>query len=130
MTWIDFFLYLSLFYVVYYAFNLIVDVLRKPRIAGVQEGETYTFQTDLTEFDESPTVIEDNEPISYKSEAPNEPASPTEEWVINEEDAEEIEFEVAESNPVKSTGGVTNLNSLFVLAKEGSIEMKKKVVFS
>lgn len=130
MTWIDFFLYLSLFYVVYYALNLIIDVLRRPRLASSQEGESYTFQTDLAEFDENPTVIEDDDPIVYKSEASTQPTTPAEEWVNSEEDSEEIEFEVAESNPVKSTGGVTNLNSLFVLAKEGSIEMKKKVVFS
>ena len=53
---------------------------------------------------------------------------PTEEWIHQEEDSEEIE--INDPNPVKSTGGVTNLNSLFVLAKEGTIEMKKKLVFS
>lgn len=140
MTWIDFLLYLALIYVVYYAFNLMFDILRKPRLEGVQEGDTYTFQTDLTEFDESPTVIEDDEPVAAKIEAiaaqsaptltPPIQSAPTEEWVNSEEDSEEIEFEVAESNPVRSTGGVTNINSLFVLAKEGTIEMKKKVVFS
>jgi hypothetical protein len=128
MNWTDFFLYLSLFYVVYYAVNVVFDVLRKPQLSEVSAGNAYTFQTDLNEFDESPTVIEDNdlllEPVKPKTE------SVSEVWVNSEEDSEEIEFEINDPSPVKSTGGVTTLNSLFVLAKEGSIEMKKKVVFS
>ncbi|WP_187176470.1 hypothetical protein [Algoriphagus sp. AK58] len=128
MSWTDFFLYLSLFYVVYYAVNVVIDVLRKPQLSEVSAGNAYTFQTDLNEFDESPTVIEDNdlllEPVKPKTE------SVSEVWVNSEEDSEEIEFEINDPSPVKSTGGVTTLNSLFVLAKEGSIEMKKKVVFS
>ncbi len=130
MSWTDFFLYLSLFYVVYYAVNVVIDVLRKPQLSEVSGGNAYTFQTDLNEFDESPTVIEDNEPMLEPIKSKTESASPTEVWVNSEEDSEEIEFEINDPNPVKSTGGVTTLNSLFVLAKEGSIEMKKKVVFS
>ncbi|WP_339867105.1 hypothetical protein [uncultured Algoriphagus sp.] len=129
MNWTDFFLYLSLFYVVYYAINVVVDVLRKPRLTEAKEGEGYTFQTDLSEFGETPTVIEDDETIDRKSE-PAAPATSTEESVKREEGSKEIELEINEPNPIKSTGGVTNLNSLFVLAKEGTIEMKKKVVFS
>ncbi|HCX77440.1 MAG TPA: hypothetical protein DHU93_20700 [Algoriphagus sp.] len=91
-------------------------------------GNAYTFQTDLNEFDESPTVIEDNEPMLEPVKPKKESAS--EVWVHSEEDSEDIEFEINDPSPVKSTGGVTTLNSLFVLAKEGSIEMKKKVVFS
>ncbi len=128
MNWTDFFLYLSLFYVVYYAINVVIDVLRKPNFAGVREGDAYTFQTDLSEFGENPTIIEDDDPVALKSDTPAESSSPKEEWINSEEDTEEIE--ISEPNPVKSTGGVTNLNSLFVLAKEGTIEMKKKVVFS
>ncbi|MBC6367602.1 hypothetical protein DDT91_12440 [Algoriphagus sp. AK58] len=113
---------------VYYAVNVVIDVLRKPQLSEVSAGNAYTFQTDLNEFDESPTVIEDNdlllEPVKPKTE------SVSEVWVNSEEDSEEIEFEINDPSPVKSTGGVTTLNSLFVLAKEGSIEMKKKVVFS
>ncbi|TNF39093.1 MAG: hypothetical protein EP311_11555 [Cytophagales bacterium] len=130
MSWTDFFLYLSLFYVVYYAVNVVIDVLRKPQLSEVSGGNAYTFQTDLNEFDESPTVIEDNEPMLEPIKSKTESASPTEVWVNSEEHSEEIEFEINDPNPVKSTGGVTTLNSLFVLAKEGSIEMKKKVVFS
>ena len=128
MNWTDFFQYLTLFYMVYYAINVGFDVLRKPRLAGEQEGETYSFQTDITEFDESPTVVEDNDPMFKKPKASTEISMPTEEWIHQEEDSEEIE--INDPNPVKSTGGVTNLNSLFVLAKEGTIEMKKKLVFS
>lgn len=130
MSWTDFFLYLSLFYVVYYAVNVVIDVLRKPQLSEVSAGNAYTFQTDLNEFDESPTVIEDNDLLLEPMKPKTGPASPTEEWVNSEEDSEEIEFEINDPSPVKSTGGVTTLNSLFVLAKEGSIEMKKKVVFS
>ena len=129
MSWTDFFLYLSLFYVVYYAVNVVIDVLRKPQVSEVSAGNAYTFQTDLNEFDESPTVIEDNEPMLEPIKSKTESASPTEVWVNSEEDSEDIEFEINDPSPVKSTGGVTTLNSLFVLAKEGSIEMKKKVVF-
>lgn len=128
MSWTDFFLYLSLFYVVYYAVNVVIDVLRKPKLSEVSAGNAYTFQTDLDEFDESPTVIEDNEPMLDPVKPKTELAS--EVWGNSEEDSEEIEFEINDPSPVKSTGGVTTLNSLFVLAKEGSIEMKKKVVFS
>lgn len=128
MSWTDFFLYLSLFYVVYYAVNVVIDVLRKPQVSEVSTGNAYTFQTDLNEFDESPTVIEDNDPVLEPVRPKTESAS--EVWVNSEEDSEEIEFEINDPSPVKSTGGVTTLNSLFVLAKEGSIEMKKKVVFS
>lgn len=128
MSWIDFFLYLSLFYVVYYAVNVVIDVLRKPQLSEVSAGNAYTFQTDLNEFDENPTVIEDIEPILEPVKPKTESAS--EVWVNSEEDSEDIEFEINDPSPVKSTGGVTTLNSLFVLAKEGSIEMKKKVVFS
>ncbi|PZV87240.1 hypothetical protein CLV31_101112 [Algoriphagus aquaeductus] len=128
MSWTDFFLYLSLFYVVYYAVNVVIDVLRKPQVSEVSAGNAYTFQTDLNEFDENPTVIEDNEPMLEPVKPKKESAS--EVWVHSEEDSEDIEFEINDPSPVKSTGGVTTLNSLFVLAKEGSIEMKKKVVFS
>ena len=128
MSWTDFFLYLSLFYVVYYAVNVVIDVLRKPQVSEVSAGNAYTFQTDLNEFDESPTVIEDNEPMLEPVKPKKESAS--EAWGHSEEDSEDIEFEINDPSPVKSTGGVTTLNSLFVLAKEGSIEMKKKVVFS
>lgn len=128
MSWTDFFLYLSLFYVVYYAVNVVFDVLRKPKLSEVSAGNAYTFQTDLDEFDENPMVIEDNEPMLEPLKPKTESAS--EVWVNNEEDSEDIEFEINDPSPVKSTGGVTTLNSLFVLAKEGSIEMKKKVVFS
>ena len=130
MTWTDFFLYLSLFYVVYYAVNVVFDVLRKPQLSEVSGGDAYTFQTDLKEFDESPIVIEDNDPIVDPGKAKTELASQSEDRDNSEEDSKDIEFEINDSNPVKSTGGVTTLNSLFVLAKEGTIEMKKKVVFS
>ena len=130
MSWTDFFLYLSLFYVVYYAVNVVIDVLRKPQLSEVSAGNAYTFQTDLNEFDENPTVSEDNDPVLEPIKSKTESASPIEVWVNSEEDSEEIEFEINDPSPVKSTGGVTTLNSLFVLAKEGSIEMKKKVVFS
>lgn len=123
MTWTDFFLYLALFYVVYYAANVIIDVLRKPRIEGVQESDAYTFESDLTEFDEKPTVIEDEEPI-----VPN-PANSIANNPIKE--TEKVEgIEINEVNPVKSSGGVTNIDSLFALAKEGTIEMKKTIVYS
>ena len=128
MTWTDFFLYLSLFYVVYYAINVVIDVLRKPQLSEVSAVNAYTFQTDLNEFDETPTVIEDNDPVLDPVKPKTESAS--EVWVNSEEDSEDIEFEINDPSPIKSTGGVTTLNSLFVLAKEGSIEMKKKVVFS
>lgn len=128
MSWTDFFLYLSLFYVVYYAVNVVIDVLRKPQLSEVSAGNAYTFQTDLNEFDENPTVIEDNDPVLEPVKPKTE--STSEVWVNSEEDSEEIEFEINDPSPVKSTGGVTTLNSLFVLAKEDSIEMKKKVVFS
>lgn len=130
MNWTDFFLYLSLFYVVYYAVNVVIDVLRKPRLSEVSDGNAYTFQTDLNEFDESPTVIEDNDPIVAPAKKPIVLDPPKEEWANSDEDSEEIDFEINKPSPVKSTGGVTNLNSLFVLAKEGTIELKKKVVFS
>ena len=130
MTWTDFFLYLSLFYLVYYAVNVVLDVLRKPQLSEVSSGNAYTFQTDISEFDESPTVIEDNDPIVDPVKAKTELASQSEDRDNSEEDSKDIEFEINDSNPVKSTGGVTTLNSLFVLAKEGTIEMKKKVVFS
>ena len=130
MNWTDFFLYLSLFYVVYYAVNVVFDVLRKPQLSEMSAGNAYTFQTDLNEFDESPTVIEDNDPIVDPVKAKTELASQSEDRDNSEEDSKDIEFEINDSNPVKSTGGVTTLNSLFVLAKEGTIEMKKKVVFS
>ena len=129
MNWTDFFLYLSLFYVVYYAINVVIDVLRRPRLAEAKEGEGYTFQTDLSEFGETPTVIEDDDNIDAKPE-PAAQSTSTEEWVSREEDSEEIEFEIYEVNPAKSTGGVTNLDSLFALAKEGTIEMKKSIVYS
>ena len=129
MNWTDFFLYLSLFYVVYYAINVVIDVLRRPRLAKAKEGEGYTFQTDLSEFGETPTIIEDDDAIDKKSE-PAAPATSTEERVNSEEDFKEIEFEITDSNPVKSTGGVTNLDSLFALAKEGTIELKKSIVYS
>lgn len=128
MNWTDFFLYLSLLYVVYYGINVVIDVLHKPQLSKVSSRNAYTFQTDLDEFDENPTVIEDNDPMIEPVKPKTESAS--EVWVNNEEDSEDIEFEINDPSPVKSTGGVTTLNSLFVLAKEGSIEMKKKVVFS
>lgn len=128
MSWTDFFLYLSLFYGVYYAINVVIDVLRKPQLSEVSAVNAYTFQTDLNEFDETPTVIEDNDPVLDPVKPKTESAS--EVWVNSEEDSEDIEFEINDPSPIKSTGGVTTLNSLFVLAKEGSIEMKKKVVFS
>lgn len=123
MTWTDFFLYLALFYVVYYAANLIIDVLRKPRVAGIQEGDAYTFESDLTEFDEKPIVIEEEEltvPNPSKSAAKN----PVKEMVKVEG------IEINAINPFKSTGGVTNIDSLFALAKEGTIELKKSIVYS
>jgi hypothetical protein len=123
MTWTDFFLYLALFYLVYYAANLIIDVLHKPRVAGIQEGDAYTFESDLTEFDEMPTVIEEEE---LPAAAPAKPAAknPTRE-------TEKVEgIKINAVNPVKSTGGVTNIDSLFALAKEGTIELKKSIVYS
>ena len=123
MTWTDFFLYLALFYVVYYAANVIIDVLRKPRVAGIHEADAYTFESDLTEFDEKPTVIEDDQPI-----APNPANSIANNSIKEEEKVEGIE--INEVNPVKSSGGVTNIDSLFALAKEGTIEMKKTIVYS
>ncbi len=129
MNWTDFFQYLTLLYLVYYAVNVVIDVLHKPRIAEVSEGNAYTFQTDLSEFGESPQIIEDDDPIIA------EPRT----WVVSpqtielensEDDSEKSEFEINDSSPVKSTGGVGTLDSLFALAKEGTIEMKKKVVYS
>ncbi|MEB2786545.1 hypothetical protein [Algoriphagus persicinus] len=128
MTWIDFFLYLSLLYVVYYAINVVIDVLRKSRNTETKAGDSYSFQTDLTEFDDRPTIIEDNDPEPVRLENLAVSTSASEELVNSEDDSEVIE--INESNPIKSSGGVTNLNSLFVLAKEGTIEMKKKVVFT
>ena len=130
MNWTDFFLYLSLLYVVYYAVNVVIDILRIPHRSEVPAGNAYTFQTDLNEFAESPKVIEDNDPIVEPGKAKTVLSIPTEEWVNSEEDSEEIDFEINDPSPVKSTGGVTTLSSLFVLAKEGTIELKKKVVFS
>ncbi|WP_157373278.1 hypothetical protein [Algoriphagus terrigena] len=130
MTWTDFFQYLSLFYVVYYAVNVVFDVLRKPQLSEMSAGNAYTFQTDLNEFDESPMVIEDNDPMVDPVKPKIESASQTEIWGNSDEDSEDVEFKINDPSPVKSTGGVTTLNSLFVLAKEGTIEMKKKVVFS
>lgn len=121
MTWTDFFLYLALFYVVYYAANVIVDVLRKPKISGVQQSNAYTFESDISEFDEQPTVIEDDESMPSKPEA----ISPKE-----SSNKESEGFEINEVNPVKSSGGVTNIDALFALAKEGTIEMKKSIVYS
>ena len=123
MTWTDFFLYLALFYVVYYAANLIIDVLRKPRVAGVQESNAYTFESDLTEFDEKPTVI-----VEEELPAPNLKITITKK--PSQETEKEEGIEVNELNPVKSSGGVTNIDSLFALAKEGTIEMKKTIVYS
>lgn len=128
MTWTDFFLYLALLYVVYYAANVMVDVLKKPRTAGIQEGDAYTFESDLTEFDEKPTVIEDDEPLVANPNQKAESISPTNNIIKQEENTEGIE--INETNPVKSSGGVTNLDSLFALAKEGTIEMKKSIVYS
>lgn len=124
MNWTDFFLYLALFYVVYYAANVIIDVLRKPKVTGVQESEPYTFETDIADFDEQPRVIEDDEPVSPKPEPGATDESST-------KDTEELEgLEIEEINPVQSTGGVTSLDSLFALAKEGTIELKKSIVYS
>ncbi|WP_339751161.1 hypothetical protein [Algoriphagus aquimarinus] len=129
MNWTDFFLYLSLFYVMYYAINVVVDVLRKPRLSKAKEGEGYTFQTDLSEFGETPTVIEDDDTLDAKQE-PALPSTQKEKRVKGKEDSKEIEFEINEVNPTKSTGGVTNIDSLFALAKEGTIELKKSIVYS
>lgn len=123
MTWTDFFLYLALFYVVYYAANVIFDVLRKPRVAGIQEGDSYTFESDLTEFDEKPTIIEDDEPI-----VPNPANSIANNSIKETEEVDGIEIKAV--NPVKSSGGVNNIDSLFALAKEGTIEIKKTIVYS
>jgi hypothetical protein len=123
MTWTDFFLYLALFYVVYYAANLIIDVLRKPGVAGIQPVDAYTFESDLSEFDEKPTVIEEEE-----LPAPNPAKSIVTSPIKEEEKVEGIEIKAV--NPVKSTGGVTNIDSLFALAKEGTIELKKSIVYS
>jgi hypothetical protein len=128
MNWIDFLLYLTLFYVVYYATNVVIDVLRKPRLAGSQNGNSYSFQSDLSDFDDKPTVVEDDYPEPVRLEKQTSISSDKEELNNGEDDSEA--FKIQESNPIKSSGGVTNLNSLFVLAKEGSIEMKRKVVFT
>lgn len=123
MNWTDFFLYLALFYVVYYAVNVIIDVLRTPHRTKSQERPSYAFQSDLSEFDEKPMVVEEEDLVNKSTPKPEKPAS------TNTEGQEE-KMEFKETNPVKSTGGVTNLDSLFALAKENTIEMKKKVVFS
>lgn len=130
MNWTDFFLYLALFYLVYYAIIVVIDVLRKPHFAASKEGDAYTFQTDLSEFGESPTVIEDNDLIDDERESPVLSPVIKDEKVSSEEDSEEEGIEIFDINPVRSTGGVTTLNSLFALAKEGTIDMKKKVVFT
>ncbi len=127
MNWTDFFLYLALLYAMYYAINVVIDILRKPHLAASNAGNSYSFQSDLSEFDDMPTVIEEEDlPTANKPDAPTI-VFKQEELMNRDQDSSEIE--IRESNPIKSTGGVTNLNSLFVLAKEGSIEMKKKVVF-
>ena len=123
MNWTDFFLYLALSYVVYYAVNLVIDGLRTPHRAKSQERPSYVFQSDLSEFDEKPMVVEEEDLVNKSTPKPEKPAS------TNTEGQEE-KMELKETNPVKSTGGVTNLDSLFALAKENTIEMKKKVVFS
>lgn len=124
MNWTDFLLYLALFYVVYYAANVIIDVLRKPKAAGVQKSDPYTFETDITDFDEQPTVIRDDENLDPK------PQSDSPDKTLNK-DTEGLEgLEIKEINPVQSSGGVTSLDSLFALAKEGTIELKKSIVYS
>ncbi|SFT71521.1 hypothetical protein SAMN04489724_1778 [Algoriphagus locisalis] len=123
MNWTDFFLYLALFYVVYYAVNVVIDVLRTPHRAKSQERPSYAFQSDLSEFDEKPMVVEEEDLVNKSTPKPEKAAS------TNTEGQEE-KMEFKETNPIKSTGGVTNLDSLFALAKENTIEMKKKVVFS
>ena len=123
MNWTDFFLYLALFYVVYYAVNVVIDVLKSPHRAKSKERPSYAFQSDLSEFDEKPMVVEEEDFVN-KSNPKSEKSAST-----NIERKEE-KMEFKETNPVKSTGGVTNLDSLFALAKENSIEMKKKIVFS
>lgn len=130
MIWTDFFLYLALFYLVYYAIIVVIDVLRKPHFEASKKGEAYTFQTDLSDFGENPTVIEDDDPMIHLPESLELSPATKEEWVKSNEESEDIEFEINDANPVRSTGGVTNLNSLFALAKEGTIEMKKKIVFA
>ncbi|UZD21185.1 hypothetical protein [Algoriphagus halophytocola] len=123
MNWTDFFLYLALFYVVYYAVNVVIDVLRTPHRTKSQERPSYAFQSDLSEFDEKPMVIEEEDFVNKSTPKSEKPAS-------NNAEGKEEKMEFKETNPVKSTGGVTNLDCLFALAKENSIEMKKKVVFS
>ncbi|MBN3581090.1 hypothetical protein JYB64_01745 [Algoriphagus aestuarii] len=123
MNWTDFFLYLALFYVVYYAVNVVIDVLRTPHRTRSQERPSYAFQSDLSEFDEKPMVVEEEDFVNKSTPKSEKPAS-------NNTDGKEEKMEFKETNPVKSTGGVTNIDSLFALAKENSIEMKKKVVFS
>lgn len=123
MNWTDFFLYLALFYVVYYAVNVVIDVLRTPHRTKSQERPSYAFQSDLSEFDEKPMVVEEKDFVNKSTPKSEKPAS-------NNAGGKEEKMEFKETNPVKSTGGVTNLDSLFALAKENTIEMKKKVVFS
>jgi hypothetical protein len=123
MTWIDFFLYLALFYVAYYAINVITDLLRNPQILDKPETEPYTFQNDSEGLEELTTIVEDDESEIAKKEPVNSLPS-------KKGDSEETEFEIKDHNPVKSSGGVTRLDEILDLAKNDMIEMKKKVVFS
>lgn len=121
MTWTEFFLYIALFYLVYYAITLVVDVFRKPNFTGAQDTEAYSFESDLSEFDENPTIVEEDDPESQSNLLSNQPITKTD---------ESEGLEINEVNPVKSSGGVTSLDSLFALAKEGTIELKKSIVYS
>jgi hypothetical protein len=123
MTWIDFFLYLALFYAAYYAINVVTDLLRSPQILDQPGTETYTFQNAPEGFEELTTIVEDDEPEIAKKEPVNSLPS-------KKGDSEETEFVIIDHNPVKSSGGVTSLDEILDLAKSDMIEMKKKVVFS
>ncbi len=130
MNWTDFILYLTLLYVVYYAFIILLDVFKNPqKLFDATNGELFSFQPEFSSaFPEPVTIVEDDQPIIEKSNPPSPPiANPKEQWINSEEDTEEIEL--LNENIVKSTGGVSTIGALFSLAKSDAIEMKKGVVF-
>lgn len=127
MNWLDFFLYLALFYLVYYSVNILIDIIKRPQSLMVAGGESYSFQSNFEEEDEKPTVVVDDEPIIESPAVRPGLNKPSEEWENADEDSEEIK--INEENPVKSTGGITSLNALFTLGREDAIEMKKKIIF-
>ena len=113
MGWTEFIKFLASGYLLYYGFLITMDLLKPEQEDLISGGE------DLVEFPEDTL-----EPIKEVADVPPK-HSP-----VQKQGVEEMESHtLLRENTNESTGGVSSMADLFLLAQNETIEVKKQLIY-